>query len=361
MSRTKGSKNVIKKPKQMTTRKELSCTMCGGMKKVNDFYQSWNPLHRTGKLPYCKNCLKEMCYDANRNISIENMKKMLQFIDRPFIYELVKASFEDKMDTLGCYFKNLGLPQYRYSGWKDSIFEPRIEDKLDSERELVYKQEVNFDEIDLKKLQEKYGYGFKEEEYLNFERKYKKLSRGYKQKTELHTERLITYIIHKVKEEMSTAEGQVAEAEKWAKLAQKDAQDAKLNVSQLSKSDITGGIDLLPQLVEAVEQYASLIPLLPKVLEQPYDDVDLIIWANINYLRHLEDKPFVSYRDIWNFYDKMLEEHYKQKGYNNEQIKLEKEKRNNVFRDLGEVYIEPLYENPDEYIEEDSGEVDGII
>jgi hypothetical protein len=267
---------------------------------------------------------------------------------------LYKESLKNNGEVIGIYFKNINsLTQYKGLGWSSSIFDPEIQEENEQKSDYI-------GNLDIKKLQEKYGYGFEEEEYLNFERKYKKLSRGYKEKTELHTERLITYIIHKVKEEMATAKGQVGEAEKWAKLAQADATAAKLNVSQLSKSDITGGIDLLPQLVEAVEQYASLIPLLPKVLEQPYDDADLIIWANINYLRHLEDKPFIQYRDIWNFYDRMLEEYYEQKGYTKEQIESEKKKRNNVFRDLGEVYVEPLYDNIDDFVE-DGEDLDAIL
>jgi hypothetical protein len=82
--------------------------------------------------------------------------------------------------------------------------------------------------------------------------------------------------------------------------------------------------------------------------EQPYDDADLIIWCIINYTRRLEGKSRIEYRDIWTFYDKMLEDHYKQQGYTDEKIKIEKEKRNNVFRDLGKVYIEPVYEESDD-------------
>lgn len=52
----------------------------------------------------------------------------------------------------------------------------------------------------------------------------------------------------------------------------------------------------------------------------------------------------VSYREIWKFYDEMLGEYYKQKGYDEIQIEEYKAKRNNVFRDLGEVYVEPLYQ-----------------
>jgi hypothetical protein len=326
---------------------------CGQLKKHTNFYQSTNPIHKsTGKIMICKDCIKKMCLDKKSTIDIELVKKMLShpLIDKPYIFEIFKSCLEKETDTIGNYFRQINsLHQYDGQTWKDSSFNPECEE---------YDQE-NADVLD-KDLQEKYGYGFTSEEYLNFERKYKKMSRGYKEKTELHTERFLSYIIKKVKGEMATAAGHVAEAEKWEKLAQADATAAKININQISKSDITGGIDLLPQLVEAVETHASIISLLPKVLEQPYDDADMIIWANINYLRRLEDKPSISYREIWYFYDSMLEEFFKQKGFSDKQIQQERTKRNNVFRDLSEVYIEPLYENPDVYEEEEFGDTDEI-
>ena len=320
------------------------CEKKGKLQKETDFYLTNSSIIK--RYPVCKKCLQKMI-DPN---NMETVYKVLSELNVAFDSIVWNSSMESNPNSpLGVYLRQMNsLSQNVGQTWNPNTA------KSDDD---MAKQIEN---IDLSKLKEKYGYGFSPEEYFNFERKYKKLSRGYKEKTELHTERLITYIIHKVKGEMAAASGNVAEAEKWEKLAATDATAAKLNVSQLSKSDITGGIDLLPQLIEAVEQHASIIPLLPKVLEQPYDDVDLIIWANINYLRHLEDKPFVQYRDIWNFYDKFLAEYYLQKGYSDVQIKNEKIKRNNVFRDLGEVYIEPLYENPDEFIEE-NGESDEFV
>ena len=130
-------------------------------------------------------------------------------------------------------------------------------------------------------------------------------------------------------------------------MAKDAATAAKINVSQLSKSDISGGVDLLPQLFEAVESEVGIIPILPYLKEQPYDDADLIIWTIVNYIRRLEDKPRIEYKEIWNFYDQMLSDYYNQKGYSNEMVQKEKIKRNNVFRDLGEVYKEPVYEDGD--------------
>jgi hypothetical protein len=291
---------------------------------------------------------------------MQTIYDVLKSLDIPFFYSYWATCKEKNSDdpwTIYIRIANSKMNEFKASTWKDSIFEPQLDQPINYEHS-INNQTNHFQVTD--DVINRWGEGFQPEEYRNFERKYKKLTKGYKEKTALHSERLDTYIILKVKEEMATAKGDVTEAEKWAKLAQKDAQDAKLNISQLSKSDITGGIDLLPQLVEAFEQYASLIPLLPKVLEQPYDDADLIIWANVNYLRHLEDKPFIQYRDIWNFYDRMLEEYYEQKGYTKEQIESEKKKRNNVFRDLGEVYVEPLYDNIDDFVE-DGEDLDAIL
>jgi len=146
---------------------------------------------------------------------------------------------------------------------------------------------------------------------------------------------------------LATARGDIKEAKDWGAMASTAAKDARLNVSQLSKSDISGGVDLLPQLFEAVESEVGIIPTLPHLKEQPYDDADLIIWCVVNYLRRLEDKPRIQYKEIWSFYDEMLAEHFKQKGYSDEMIIVEKKKRNNVFRDLGQVYREPVYEEGD--------------
>ena len=105
--------------------KELTCVMCGNTQKPNMHYQSFNPLHATGYLPYCKSCLKNMCFDTNGILHVEKVKEMLQLIDRPFIYDLFKISAENNGDIIGNYIKNIAMPQYKKLGWKNSIFEPQ--------------------------------------------------------------------------------------------------------------------------------------------------------------------------------------------------------------------------------------------
>jgi hypothetical protein len=330
---------------------KLSCAACGEIKVLRDFYASYNPIHQTGRIPYCKVCLKKMISDDKGNVTLDKLKETLRLIDRPFLYDLWKSALQEKGDCFGLYMKNLCLVQNRQLGWKDSVFQPQLENQINydsTNQEPNKKQHDSFSNfIVTDEIIDKWGFGYTNEEYYYFEKKWNKLIDNYGEKTSFHVEGLTTFIRFRVKEELATAKGDVKEAKEWAAMAKDAATAAKINVSQLSKSDISGGVDLVPQLFEAVESEVGIISILPKLKEQPYDDADLIIWCIINYLRRLEDKPRVAYRDIWNFYDEMLFEYYNQKGYSDEMIIKEKKKRNSIFRDLGDVYKEPIYEEGD--------------
>lgn len=343
-SRPKGNNKPQVSCGNDTEKKEFTCMMCGEVKPNRDFYKSFNPVHQTGKLPYCKQCLKNMCISTLGNLSVDKFKEMLKLIDRPYLYDIFETSYQKGGDIIGIYFKNLGMPQYRSYTWKDSSFEP-------NNVTPTKKPDLKIEESEYEVTQElidKWGYGYKPYEYQLFENKWNKMIDNYGRKTTFHIENLITYIRFRVKEEIATASGNSKEAKEWANMAAKAAEDAKINVRQLSKSDISGGIDLVPQIFEAVESKVGIIPILPKLREQPYDDADLIIWCIVNYIRRLEDKPRIKYKDVYNFYDEMIEEYYMQQGFDTERIKKEKEKRNNVFRDLELIYKEPVYEDGDQ-------------
>jgi hypothetical protein len=338
-------KDFIKKEDKYlsNTPTKKSCSKCLKEKRIGEYYSSFSPLDADGKLRICKKCLQEMIDENN----VESLKNVLRMLDKPFIKYLWESAL-NKSSSVGEYFKLINAKDFRHCTWADSqdgdisiqedvATSPVVDNVLP-----ISKFRVTEDVID------KWGTGYTPEEYQNFEKKYSRLITNYGEKTALHTENLLTYIRYRVKEEMSTARGEVKDAKEWGNLASKAATDAKINVSQLSKSDISGGVDVLSQLFEAVETEVGIIPLLPKVLAQPYDDADLIIWAIINYYRRLEDKPKIEYKDIYNFYDDMLGEHFHAKGFSEEEIENFKAKRNNVFRDLEGVYIEPLYETGDE-------------
>ncbi|APR02544.1 TPA: hypothetical protein ACXDAY_002346 [Clostridium botulinum] len=336
----------------MASKPKMKCLgKCQKEKSVDKFYRSQSPKHEMfdGYCPYCKDCLKKLVY-INGVFDVEKLKFVLKnYLDKPFFNDIIDNIMTTNTNNpLGMYLKQLNLRKQVGNDsmtWKDGeAGEIKEAESNDNKKNNNYIEKNNVSPKELQRLIDKYGYGYTNEEYLQFEKKWNKLIDNYGEKTALHTENLITYIRFRVKEEMATAEGDVKSAKDWGALATQAAKDAKLNVSQLSKSDISGGVDVVCQIFEALETEIGVIPLLPKLIEQPYDDADLIIWANINYNRRLEDKPMVQYRDIWDFYDEMLEEYFKQQGYDDNKKKEFKEKRNNVFRDLQQVYKEPLYE-----------------
>lgn len=324
-----------------TEKAKKQCSNCKKEQAETNFYMSRNRMFKDGRVPICKTCVKEIINYNNIN-SVYNILKQL---DVPFLYDTWERSLQGKGDTLGSYLRQINsLPQFENLAWNDSVF-----DKCDSskgDKKDFKKQQANkFDVEDMTsdELEDKWGYGYTDEEYYCFEKKWRKLIDNYGEKTALHRESLINYIRFRVKEELATASGDIKSAKEWGALASKAQADGKLNVSQLSKSDISGGVDLVCQIFEAVESEVGVIPLLPKLVEQPLDDADMVIWCLINYGRVLEDKPQVEYREIWEFYREMLQEFCDQQGLNEEQKAEYIKKRNDVFRDLGTIYSEPLY------------------
>lgn len=328
------------------------CIGCGKPHPRTNFYKSYT--HTNGVYPFCKDYIKQSVYGNDEIINVEKFKDILRQANAPYIDSEFQGAVGEKRETVGAYFSRINMTQNRGYTWKHSDFgEIQIEENANPEQSnssdevIIDKNPSDLTKEDIDKLEEKWGFGYETSELVLFEKKWNKLIDNYGRKTAMHVEGLKTYIRFRVKEELATARGDVKEAKEWGQLASKAATDAKINVSQLSKSDISGGIDVLPQLFEAVESKVGIIAQLPKVLEQPYDDVDIIIWSNINYMRRLEGKPRVSYREVWDFYDEMLDEHCKQQGMNKHQLEEFKKTRRVPYRDLGQIYIEPVYEDGD--------------
>ena len=130
----------------------------------------------------------------------------------------------------------------------------------------------------------------------------------------MHEESLITYVRFKVKEELATARGDVADAQKWSSMAQDAAEKAKLTPKQLSKTDLNGGIDSFSEINKAIESAIDVIPILPQFKYRPNDACDFIIWCYVNYIRRLQGLPECEYEDVYKFYDRMKEKYIEQYG-----------------------------------------------
>lgn len=291
-----------------TTDKEtVYCTGCDKEKQPKDFYKSYGTT-KSGLLPFCKECCHKKSLGSNGEIDIENFQKMLMQVDRPYLEDIFNKNLEkfkgNSKRIIGYYFKDLGLKDYRMLTYKESVF-----DGVMNNLGAIKKNPLELDRLEREQLIEKWGFGYSDKELIMFEKKFNLLKDNYPLRTAMHIEALCTYTRYRVKEEMATASGNVGEASKWGSLADKAAQSAKINPSQLSKADLSGGLNGFGELVRAVEQAVDIIAVLPVFKEKPQDKVDETLLHYINYVRRLKNLPDVEYKDIWNFLEERKKEY----------------------------------------------------
>lgn len=277
--------------------KYKNCSMCGDNKRLTDYYKSYSPLDKIDeRLRVCKKCLKDKT-DIN---SIESVKNTLRQVDKPFNIHLWDSALT-KPDVIGEYFKLINAKDYRHDTWEQSIFE-----KENKENGIVHSDALSIENIDddlLSELKEKYGYGYPDEEYVLFEKKFINLKPSFQLPTTMHEEYLREYCVNKVKETIAKAKGEFKEAKEWSAMAKESAEAGKLKPSQMSKADLSQGLDGFGQLARMVEEHQDIIPLLPKFIQQPKDKVDITLWLYINYVRDLKGMSDAKYEELYEFYE----------------------------------------------------------
>ncbi|QJI52507.1 hypothetical protein [Psychrobacillus phage Perkons] len=272
----------------MSTHK--NCSKCQKERKLSDFYKSYSPLDSDERLRVCKVCLKEMV-DTNK---VDSIKDVLRMLDKPFFIHLWESALT-KNDIFGEYFKLINAKDYRHLNWDDSM----------STKEII-NEDVNTSNVNeayIDDLKEKYGHGYPNEEYVLFEKKFIQLRPSFQLPTTMHEEYLREYCVNKVKETLAKTRGDFKEAKEWSTMAKESAEAGKLKPSQMSKADLSQGLDGFGQLARMVEEKQDIIPVLPKFIQQPKDKVDITLWHYLNYIRDLQGLPEAKYEEIYHFYE----------------------------------------------------------
>ncbi|WP_310877152.1 hypothetical protein [Priestia megaterium] len=278
--------------------------------KDRNFYKSSSKWHGDGLFPYCKQCLK----DNFNEDDMSSVREILRVLDKPFLPDTWDKAKLNRNETLGTYLKDVYLNFSDYT-YDQSSFGNTLPSSKKTEKEIEEPKKVNNPiEVITDDLINKWGEGYDIDQLKAFERKYSLLKNNYQEKTAMHTEALLTYIRYRVKEEIATAQGDIKSAKDWGALAQKAAQDAKINPSQLSKSDLSDGLDTFGQLVRSVEQAKDIIPILPQFKERPQDKVDFALLCYINYVRDLKGLPLATYDEVYAFYEDRKKEYASRNG-----------------------------------------------
>lgn len=340
------NKEVASIATKKKTEKKI-CLACPPEDKQNehplsDFYLSKNPMHKDGKVPWCKSCILKYSLSDTGEIDEEKFKSVLQQIGKPYYKDLVSVAInqykkehsfipDDEVkfhgkEIIGIYFtKQNSLRQYQSKSYIDSekdgfvrkqgvqASDVTISENIKQTYEDRHKADIGDFRVteDIKEL---FGDGYTTIEYKKMYEKYEKLKLNYSLQTNLHQEALATYVRFKVKEEIATASGNVDEAKKWYDAAQNAASNGKLTPKQLSAADLQKGVNSFSELTLAIEQATDVINILPKYKTQPHDAPDFNIYCYINYARKLKGLPTVEYKDIYKFYDDKMNEYLKQYG-----------------------------------------------
>lgn len=274
------------------------CSACERNKKLTDFYVSGSKFDSDGRYGVCKLCLKKEIDYSN----MQTVKDALLQMNRPFIASLWKSAIEEatlkKQDTFGLYIKTIQLKKFKDLTWNDSVL---TEDG--QEQEINNRIQIN-SEYDLSELKDKYGYGYPDDEYILFENKYQQLKSSFQLLTTMHEEYFREFCVNKVKETLAKSSGDLKGAKEWAAMVKDVAEAGKLKPSQMSKADLSGGLDGFGQLARIVEENHEIMGLLPSFIEQPKDKVDVTLWCYINYVRDIKGLPSCEYKEIYDFYDK---------------------------------------------------------
>jgi hypothetical protein len=258
---------------------DITCGSCGTLKKQSDYYVSYNPVHTTGRIPYCKSCLKNMVVDSKGNIDIAKVKSTLKLIDRPFLSDIWEISLQDNMDTFGCYMKNIQMPQYRKLTWDNSKDFNEIKNNNNISNE-------NSDIIVDSKLINFWGQNWQPDEYIRLEKFYRSMIDINKPETPQDEDYIKKIARLSVQIDKAIESGDSKTAKSLGDLYSKYMADAKLRTSDTSDADKSGGIRRFCDIFTEVESDDFIPPweYYRKVNGAKQDIVDKTIMFILNFM-----------------------------------------------------------------------------
>ncbi|RPK23990.1 hypothetical protein [Paenibacillus xylanexedens] len=272
---------ILKEPEYMT------CLDCDSSWKVstNTYYEHNNPFVGTKYYPLCKKCIKKYL-NGDEHTKEKRVQTILQQLNRPWIHD----QWEKNNCDWGRYMRHVSSLNNGHMTFIDSEFETLKQVDMPSD-----KSSTNDELVD------KWGLGHQPDEYIAFEKKFDFLKRDYALRNSMHEEALKKYCRYAAKEEFAVVNNDFKGIEMWSKLANKAAEDAKINPKQFTKADLTDGIDSFGEMSRAVEKAVDVVEILPRFIQRANDKVDFTIWCYVNYERDLHGLPLVDYKEIYKF------------------------------------------------------------
>lgn len=275
--------------------------VCGIDKKMIHYYASSSVFHAgTGKIPYCKSCLKDMVVDENGKVNIGKFKEVLKEIDKPYLHDVIQSAYRESLelkdgegDIVGIYFKNINsLPQYRSLTWCDSVL------KADYDDEILIETSFKNDFAVTSEMVNRWG-KYKPEEYHNLEKFYWEM----KDRNKIETPQEETYLkklaLISLKMDQELAAGNYPQARDLGNLFSKYMADSQFRAMDKTEADKTGGLRTFSQIYAEVEKDDFIPPweyyMKIKGLKQDIVDKTIMYIANfilrLNKIEQMTEPP----------------------------------------------------------------------
>lgn len=112
---------------------KFTCNMCGNLKIRSRFYNSTDPLCKTGVTRICKDCAEKLAYSVGPDgvkhpPTKDSIKLALEYLDKPYFEKVYESSIMEAANNVSgktknniwtSYIKNISMKNYNTLRWKD--------------------------------------------------------------------------------------------------------------------------------------------------------------------------------------------------------------------------------------------------
>jgi hypothetical protein len=277
-----------RRPKQEKPKKK--CSSCKKERTYSFFYKVDSPMYPDGMINICSTCVREQ-------VDVENIESVISFlrqIDKPFIEKYWNESVQSGKYPLGEYIRKVNsLHQIKDKNFDNSdgingvgkidLQSAKVPDSIENVKGeiIVYSDE----------LVNKWGIGYKKQEYLKMEKFYQDMRLTHEIQTPVHVQKLMELAYLTIEMERLRQERDIPNYTKLAKTI--DDMEKSAGFRPVDRQGIDGatGIKSFAQIWEEVEKRGFRKP--PTTVFDE-DIVDAMIISLANYYNRLVGKQILS-------------------------------------------------------------------
>lgn len=279
-----------RRTKKETPPKKKCQGACGKERPHSVFYKVDSPMFPDGMINICSSCVREQ-------VNIENVEEVISFlrqIDKPFIQKYWDEAVKSGKYPLGEYIRKVNsLQQVKDKNFDNSDGINGV-GKVDLSSAKIPDTIVNFKGEIITysdELVNKWGIGYKKEEYLKMEKYYQDMRLTHEIHTPVHINKLMELAYNMIELQRLRQERDIPNYTKLAKTIEDMEKSAGFRPVDRQGIDGATGIKSFAQIWEDVEKKGFRKP---PTVSFDEDIVDAMIISLANYYNRLVGKQILS-------------------------------------------------------------------